>query len=247
MTDESEVEDIGDVIDSYRRRRERLGNSIIYGLIALAMLAGVVLIYIWLSGENGIALPFISTSTFTPTATSTITPTFTPSNTPLPTLVTPSETPTSICPAEYTIQSGDTLTTIAQKCGLDGFLVILAANPAISAGIIHPGDKIKIPPPGTGVTPTAFPANLIPGVSIIQILVQPGDNLKIIADRCHTTVADVISQNGIKDQNKINAGDVLKCTYGKVTPAPIVLTATIGPSLTPSNTPTTAPTSTRAP
>jgi LysM repeat protein len=246
MSDETDADDIGDVIESYRRRRERMGNSIIWGLIAIAFLAGVILVYIWLSGENGLALPFLSTPTFTPTATFTATLKPTPSNTPLPTLAAPTDTATPLCPAEYTVQSGDTLTSIATKCGLDTFLTILAANPEISAGIIHPGDKIKIPPPGTGVTPTNIPANLTPGAQII-IVVQPGDNIKTIADRCHTTVQDVVNSNGIKDQNKINAGDALKCHYGLATPAPTKLTATTGPSPTPSNTPTTAPTSTRAP
>jgi LysM repeat protein len=223
-----------------------MGNSIIYGLIALAIIAGVILIYIWMSGENGISIPFLATQTFTPTATFTNTPTFTPTNTPLPTLITPSDTPTPLCPAEYTVQSGDTLTNIASKCGLDSFLIILAANPSISNGLIHPGDKIKIPPPGTGVTPTSIPTDIKLG-TIIQILVQPGDNIKTIADRCHTTVTDIIASNGIQDQNKINAGDTMKCHYGWATPAPTKPTATTGPSPTPSDTPTPAPTSTRAP
>jgi LysM repeat protein len=242
-----ETEDIGEVMDSYRRRRENMGNMVIYVLIGLAVVTGLALVVVWLSGDNGIAIPFLSSPTPLPTATFTITPTATVSNTPLPTQVSPTLTATPPCPAEYTIVSGDTLSSIAVKCKLDSFLPILAANPSIGNGAnIQPGQKIKIPPPGTGVTPTDIPADLKVG-AIIVIQVMPGDTILAVANRCHTTTDDIIASNSIKDRNKINAGDLLKCHWGWATPVPVRPTPTEGPSPTPSDTPTPAPTSTRAP
>jgi hypothetical protein len=243
-----ETEDIGEVIDSYRRRRERMGNFVIYGLIALALTTGIALIFVWLSGDSGIAIPFLSSPTPLPTSTFTITPTFTVTRTLFPTLVSPTITPTPLCPDEYTVQADDAnLLSIALKCGFTSIDPILAANPSIGNGsIIHVGDKIKIPPPGTGVTPTLIPENLKPG-TVIQIHVVTGDTIKSIADRCHTTTGDVINTNLIKDPNKINAGDWLKCHWGLATPVPVRPTPTVGPSPTPTDTATPAPTSTRAP
>jgi LysM repeat protein len=246
MSDESDTEDIGDVIESYRHRRERMGNIIIYSLIGLALIAGFALVYIWISGENGIALPFLASETPLPTPTFTITPTLTQTPTPPPTVVSPTLTETPACPSEYTVLSGETLSSIAAKCKLDSFLPILAANPSIGNGAnIQPGQKIKIPPPGTEITPTEIVVT--PG-TIVQILVVFGDNLKTIADRCHTTTDDLKILNGIVDPNKINAGDTLKCHYGWATPAPTTKPSpTSGNSLTPANTAGPAPTSTRAP
>lgn len=242
-----ETEDIGEVIDSYRRRRENMGNFVIYGLIGLALVTGVALIFVWISGDSGIAIPFLSSPTPLPTSTFTITPTFTATNTPVATLVSPTLTATPLCPAEYTIVQGDTLSSIATKCGLDSFLSILAANPSIGNGAsIQPGQKIKIPPPGTGITPTGIPSDIKIG-TLITILVMPGDTLQAVANRCHTTPEDVIASNGIKDRNKINAGDLLKCHWGWATPMPVRPTPTVGPSPTPTDTATPAPTSTRAP
>jgi LysM repeat protein len=242
MSDLSNKDDFGDISGIYPRRREGLGNFFIGMLTGVAVVIGVLLLVFGIWGNKAFPLSFLSSPTPSPTATSVATLTFTPSITLTPTAETPSATPTTSCPSEYTVQSGDLLSTIAEKCGVtvEG---IKALNPTLDPNNLQIGAKILLPPQGTGFTPTAIPSNQPIG-SVISILVQAGDTLEGIAGKCLSTTADLIKLNKITDQNFLTVGTELKCHYGIATPVPSHASPTFGPtptytpaSLTPTLTP----------
>lgn len=105
------------------------------------------------TGQPAATAPSPSEVTATPVPTDTPAPTATPAptNTPEPTATpeptdTPEPTPTATPePQTYTIQSGDTLLSIAQSFGVT-VDAILQANPDITnPELIRPGQEIVIP------------------------------------------------------------------------------------------------------
>ena len=246
MTDLSNKEDFGDISSGYYpRRREGLGNFLIGMLTGAVVVVGVLLLVIGIWGNKALPLSFLSSPTPSPTFTLVPTLTFTPSLTVVPTAETPSVTPTPSCPSEYTVVSGDLLSVIAQKCGVS-VEAITALNPTLDPNNIQVGQKILLPPPGTGFTPTVIPSNQPVG-SIIPVRVQQGDTLESLAGKCLSTVADLVKLNNITDQNFLSVGTVLKCHYGIATPLPTHASSpTFGPTptYTPSVTPAITPTPT---
>jgi LysM repeat protein len=242
MSDLSNKEDFGDVSGFYPRRKEGLGNFFIGMLTGVAVMIGVLLLVVGIWGNKAFPLSFLSSPTPSSTVTPNATVTFTPSITLAPTAETPSVTPTPSCPAEYTVLSGDLLSTIAQKCGIS-VESITALNPTLDPNNIQVGQKILLPPSGTGFTPTVFPTGLATG-AIIPITVQAGDNLEAIAARCLSTLDDLVKRNKITDPNFLTVGLVLQCRYGIATPVPTSASSpTFGP--TPTFTPTVSLTPTR--
>jgi LysM repeat protein len=236
--------DIGHTIESYRRRRERIGNILIGAVAAVLALVGIVLIIVWVGGPVQIRLPFLSTAAPTPTATFTPsqTPTITPTPSITPTL--PTETPSG--PTSYIVQAGDVLATIAEKFGVS-VVAIMAANPTLTdPSMIFIGQKIEIPAPGATITPTPLPTNLKAGDTITYLVLE-GDSLQTIASKFRSTAEDIQRLNQITDANTIYPGTYLKVRYGIATPTPTVVTGTPSPIATSTRTPTTGPTSTRAP
>jgi LysM repeat protein len=218
MSDLSNKDDFGDVSGFYPKRREGMGNFLIGMLTGAVVVIGILLLIFGIWGNKAFPLPFLSSPTPLPTDTPTLTLTFTPSLTLEPTASTPSVTPTPACPAEYTVAAGDLLSVIAQKCGIS-VEAIKALNPTIDPNNIQVGQKILLPPPGTGFTPTAIPSNQPVG-SIIAVLVQQGDTLEGLATKCLTTKDDLIKLNKITDPNFLTVGSELKCHYGIATPIP---------------------------
>jgi LysM repeat protein len=238
MSDLSNKEDFGDISRIYPRRREGLGNFFIGLLTGVAVVVGVLLLVFGIWGNKALPLSFLSSPTPLPTVTPNPTLTFTPSITFTPTSETPSVTPTPSCGSEYTIQSGDILSTIAQKCGVS-VEAIMDLNPAIDPNNLQINSTIRLPPPGTGFTPTLIPTGLAAG-TLIRIRVQQGDTLESIATKCLSTTADLIKYNTIPDPNFLTVGTVLQCHYGIATPVPTRVSPTYGP--TPSQTSTSTPT-----
>jgi LysM repeat protein len=231
MSDLNAMDDFGDTSSLYPKRREGLGNFFIGLLTGIAITVGILLLIIGIFGPGALPLPFLSSATPMPTATLEPSLTLMPSITFTPTEETPSITPTPSCPSEYVVQSGDLLSSIADKCGVT-VEVIVAMNPELDPNNIQVGQTIIIPPPGTGFTPTAIPPDTPPG-TLIAVQVMAGDNLETIAAKCWSTVDDILKLNEIDDPNFLTVGMTLKCRYGIATPVPTQASSpTYGPTPT---------------
>jgi LysM repeat protein len=222
-----------DVIESYRKRRERTVPVILGGLAVVLVVVGVFLIVIWLTGGDTPALPaFMASPTPTetptdtplpPTATATITPTYTSS-----------PTPTEVWPKEYIIELGDSLWSVAEEFGVTIELLV-AYNDIEDPNNVPIGTLLTIPKPESDLpTETPLPEDLQPGDQI-EYMVKPGDNLAVIAERFGTTVEAIVEENDIEDQNNIGIGTLLIITVGR-TPTPTTPTITPEPG-TPTATP----------
>src|SRR5258708_1283526 len=228
----------GNVIATYRKRRQQSNAIFGYGASGLLVLAGLAMLVLWLTGPSQPLSALFATSTPTPTLT--FTPTITPSPTDTPTITptaTQSSTPTPSAPFSYTVVEGDSLATIATKFNLgdNGILLILQLNPQIDPAtqIIRVGDQIIIPNPGMSLfTSTPIPSNL-PAGTLVPYTVQPGDNLSKIASLFNSTVDAIVKANNLTNQNAITVGQLLKVPVNLVTPTP-----TRPPTSTP-RTPTT--------
>jgi len=221
------------VIESYRKRRQRANVLFVYGAAGLLVLAGLILLILWLSGPSQPLTTLFATKTPTPTLT------FTPSLTPIPTdtpTITPTgtvtATSTASAPFTYTVQEGDTIFSISSKFNLgdNGILLILQINPTIDAAtqIIHVGDQLLIPNPAMQLfTSTPVPANLPSGTKV-PYHVQKGDTLAAIASKFNSTTDAIVALNNLADPNAIQVGQLLQIPVNLVTP-----TATRLPTSTP--------------
>lgn len=93
----------------------------------------------------------------------------------------------------YEVQKGDTLSDIANKYGVP-YQDIAEANGISNPNLIYPGQQLVI----NGAKN-----------SNNKYIIQPGDTLSEIAAKNGTTVEKLAAKNGIKDPNRIYAGDVL--------------------------------------
>lgn len=219
------------MISNYRKRQQA-GPFIIWGLTALLIVGGLIILVIWLFSKGSPLQALLATDTptatltFTPTSTSTATST--PTETPTPTVTL---TPTASAPFAYEIQSGDTLYGLQAKFGLsDDFLCTIAAlNPGIDVNIVAPGQKITLPNPGL-LCPTATPIDLntLSRGKEVEYTIQAGDTLASIASFFNSTAEDIIAKNKITDANSIFVGQVITVRANLVTP-----TMTSAPTITP--------------
>ncbi len=228
-----------DVIDAYRRRRNRMMPLLLGGLAVVLLVVGVFLIVVWLTGENPPSLPFFTTRTPTPTMTPTPLP---PSATPTITLTpAPTLSPTPSGPRTYTVELNDTLYSIAQKFGTTIDL-LLAYNPTLKdPNNIPVGSQLIIPEPNAQLpTETPMQLTLVPGTRI-SYTVKTGDTLQSIAARFNSTAEAIALASGIKVTDILFVGKVLKVPVGIATPTP---TYTPNPN---TSTPTATATSTMIP
>ena len=233
-------------LSSYRKKKKR-GNTFISVLAGLLIVAGLVLVVMWATGNLAGSPGWFATKTPTPTSTATptpVTPTNTATNTPTITetpTITPTFTPSA--PFEYVVQEDDNCQTIAEKFDAD-IEVLLYLNNLDSRCIIYVGDTILIPAPGQEMpTATPLPTDIRPG-TIIDYIVRAGDTLEGLAIRFNTTVEKILfetnryrrSQNLeiIEDNTDLFIGDLLKIPVNLVTPQP---TATATRTRTPTPTP----------
>ncbi len=228
----------GSVISSYRKRRQQSNIIFVYGVAGLLVLAGIIMLVIWLTGPSKPLNAIFATDTPTPTLT------FTPTITPSPTATftdtpTPTETATFTpsAPFKYTVKEGDSLAKIADTFNLGdkGILLLLQLNPTIDplTQLIKVGQEIDIPNPGMELfTSTPVPSNLPRGTKV-NYIVQAGDSLAKIAGLFNSTQDDIVKENKLADPNAIQVGQVLVIPVNMVTP-----TATRPPTSTP-RTPTT--------
>ncbi|MEA1978813.1 MAG: LysM peptidoglycan-binding domain-containing protein, partial [Chloroflexota bacterium] len=115
-----------DVIESYRKRKERLVPLILGGLAIVLLVVGIFFVILWFTGDSPPALPgFLASKTPTPTVTHTPRP---PTATPTVTLTSaPTLTPTPSGPIVYIVEPGDTLSSIAEKFGVE-IVLLMALN-----------------------------------------------------------------------------------------------------------------------
>lgn len=207
-----------DVIDAYRRRRERTVPLLLGGLAIVLLVIGVFLVVMYITGGSEIAfLDFLASDTPTPTMTSTpLPPTETPTITPT---ATATQTPTQAGPLIYIVEPGDVLSAIAEQFEVD-LLVLMALNKLTDANAIFVGQELLIPQAGDQLaTPTALPLTLLPGQEI-EYIVMPGDYLGLIASRFNSTVEAIIERNQLNAALPLYVGLRLFVPVGLVTPVP---------------------------
>jgi uncharacterized protein YkwD len=230
-----------ETIASYRKRQQR-GPFIIWGLAALLVIVGIIVLIVWFTGDNKPEIAFLSTETPTPTLTATFTvtpsPTATATTTFTPTITL---TPTPASPFFYEVQEGESLATIAEKFNLgdNGILLLFALNPVIEGrgGVVYVGDQILIPNPDMEL-PTATPVPVdLPKGTLLNYTVRPGDTIAAIAVKFRSTEEAILEENEIENANTIQVGQILVVPANLVTPAPTRLPPTVPPNATATSTP----------
>ena len=207
-----------EVIDAYRRRRERMIPFLLGALAVVLLVVGLFLVVIWFTGDSPPALPsFLQFKTETPEPTGTSQPpttTLEPSLTPVP-----SETPIPAGPITYVVEEGDSLASIA-----DQFEVtidqLIAANNLVDPNNIGVGSQLIIPDPDSELpTETPLPETLVPG-STIEYVVKSGDGLQLIAEQFNSTVEAIAEANDLDPADVLFVGLKLIIQVNIVTPVP---------------------------
>lgn len=103
---------------------------------------------------------------------------------------------------EYIVESGDTLSSIAQKFNVS-VNTILWANNLTQASTIKPGQKLIIPP-----------------VSGVIHYVKAGDTVSEIAKKYKVKTEEIISFNELSNENDIFSGDILIVPNGIISSVP---------------------------
>ena len=102
-------------------------------------------------------------------------------------------------PLTYLVRAGDTLYALADTWNSD-VATIVALNDIANANFLWIGQELIVPR-GTQ------PSRVVPRV--ITYIVEPGDNLTLIAGRFETTVAALVELNGIANPNLLSIGQEL--------------------------------------
>jgi len=209
-----------DVINSYKKKRPFFPVFIAI-LAVVLVLIGIAIIAMWLTG-GGLSFDLFKkeptpTSTLPPTPVISPTATFVPTETPTPTLTV---SPTPSGPFEYDVKELDNCWDIANKFDVELEALLAINNFENGTCPIYPGQKIKVPAPGTTMpTPTPIPPNMKSGTKLTY-RVQTGDSLLSIASKFNSTVEDIIRQNKFADPNNITPGAQIIVRVNLVTPTP---------------------------
>lgn len=207
-----------DVIESYRKRKERLVPLILGGLAIVLLVVGIFFVVLWFTGDSPPALPgFLASKTPTPTVTHTPRP---PTATPTVTLtLAPTLTPTPSGPIVYIVELGDTLSSIAEKFGVE-IVLLMALNGITDPNQLFVNTEITIPEASAQLpTKTPLPENLYSGQKI-EYQIQPGDTLETIAAEFNSTAEAIAELNGIEDPNSIDIGQIILVPVNIATPTP---------------------------
>ena len=207
-----------EVIDAYRRRRERTVPFLLGALAVVLLVVGLFLVVIWFTGDRPPALPaFLRSETETPAPTGTPQPptvTVEPSAT-----LEPSETPTPAGPITYVVEEGDSLASIADQFGVT-IDQLIAANNLVDPSNIGVGSQLIVPDPESDLpTETPLPETLVPG-STIEYIVRSGDNLQTIAERFNSTIDAIAEVNDLDPADVLFVGLRLIIQVNIVTPVP---------------------------
>ncbi len=194
----------------------------------LALLVGLAVVILAASVVIGLNLAQTApppSPTATPTVTDTPTPSPIPTNTPTPTRTpTPLPTPTPIPPETYTVQSGDTLLSIAADFGLKVSELKVFNN--LATDNIVEGQSLQIPPPTPtpGPTATLDPSQPTPTFApFVLHTVSVGETLSEIAELYGVSIADIRAANDMPPgAADIQANHVLEIP--RYTPTPEMTT-----------------------
>jgi LysM repeat protein len=209
--------DTDDEQSSEARPKRRLSRKQILLLVGLAVVI--------LGGSVALGLNLAESAppppTFTPTATHTSTPTSTPTETPRPTdTPTPRPTPTPVPPEVYTVQSGDTLLSIAADFGLT-VQELKAFNNLATDNIVE-GETLEIPPPTPTPGPTATLDPSLPTPTFAPFLlhtVNVGETLSEIAELYGVSMDDIRAANDMDaEATEIQVNQVLEIPNYTPTP-----------------------------
>ncbi len=109
----------------------------------------------------------------------------------------------------YTVQSGDTLATIARKHGITTAQLRAANNR--SGDIVRLGETLNLPSSAKAATIVHEPSATAPrsGAGAATHTVQSGEVLGAIARKYGVTVAELAAANNITDLSKVRAGQTL--------------------------------------
>jgi LysM repeat protein len=115
--------------------------------------------------------------------------------------------------SEYTIQKGDTYSSIAPKFGIS-IKALTEANPNVDPAKLQIGKKLNIPAPAATMsvsTPGSTSGGTVVDVGTGEktYVVKSGDTLGKLATEFHTTVKAIQSANNLPD-TKIKVGQKLK-------------------------------------
>ncbi|KAG4434910.1 hypothetical protein IFR05_009608 [Cadophora sp. M221] len=132
---------------------------------------------------------------------------------------------------KYTIQSGDTFSTIAAKLGTS-VAALQAANPGINPNALQIGAQISVP---TASIPTPTPAPTQPSPAPgSKYTIQSGDTYGSIAAKLGTTVVAIqaanpgVNPNALQVGSQINIPSTTQPNPGPVTPTPAPTTPATG-------------------
>lgn len=104
------------------------------------------------------------------------------------------------CGESTVIASGDSLSSIAARCGVT-VDEIMAVNPLLpSPRFVFPGLRINLPPP---------PAAPLPSRDVFRYVVRPGDTLFGIARANDVTLPDIYRLNPNIDASSLRVGDTV--------------------------------------
>jgi len=108
----------------------------------------------------------------------------------------------------YTVQPGDTVYSIAWSAGVD-YHDLAAWNGISSSYTIHPGQKLRIVPPGSGDSrrSATVDGGSVPG-GVYRV--RKGDTLYSIARRNRVTVSQLRQWNGLRHNSRIYPGQKLR-------------------------------------
>lgn len=232
----SEKESAKDVIDAYRKRQAGTWQTtVLFVGIALLIILGAAFLVFWLTGAKFSPQALFASKTPTPTLTETPTPvpptatiTLTPTEAPPTDTPTITLTPTRSGPVVYVAQEGDSLFSIAEKFGVDLFVLIVRNRERADFDLdpvspnIFVGDEIFIPAPDDFIpTPTPI-TGAAPGTPV-DYTVRPGDSVEFIARKLNSTVEDILNRNEFIEEEQdgvIYTGQVLSVRVNLVTPVP---------------------------
>ena len=113
-------------------------------------------------------------------------------------------------PIAYTVESGDTVSTIAQQFGIS-VNTILWENNLTAYSYIKPGQKLTILP-----------------VSGVSHIVKSGDSLIALAGKYDVDQAEILEANGLTDPNQLKIGQQLIIPGGSKPKATATARATAG-------------------
>lgn len=220
-----------DVIQAYRRRRQRMVPFLLGALAVVLLVVGLVLVVIWFTSDNPPQIPdALRRDTDTPEPSNTPLP---PSQTPAPSdTPEPSLTPTPTGPITYVVEEGDSLSSIADQFQVT-IDMLIAANDLEDPNSIDVGTELIIPDPEAELpTETPLPETLVPG-STIEYTVRTGDTLQAIAERFNSTIEAIAEANDLDPEEVLFVGLRLIVPVEIVTPVPTDTPSPFTPTPTP--------------